>query len=68
MATKFGLKPLLKCLLFHGPTDEKVWRHLEVLGLEPKSGLYLKPQMPVIQSYPRLGAPYPTWCWCLETL
>jgi hypothetical protein len=56
MATKFGLKPLFKCLLFHRPIDKKSWTHLEVLGLEPKSGLFLKPQMPVIQSQPRLEA------------
>lgn len=44
------VKKKKKCFLFHRPTDEKVWRHLEVLGLEPKSGLYLKLQMPVIQT------------------
>ena len=46
MASKLELKPF--CLLFHGQTDEMVLIHMEVLGLELKSELFLKPQMPFV--------------------
>jgi hypothetical protein len=47
MAPEFGLKFLLYCLLYCGQTDERVFETSEVLELEPKSELVLKPQMPL---------------------
>lgn len=38
-------------------------RCLEVLRLEQNSELFLKPQIPFIQSHFRLGAKYLFLCW-----
>lgn len=43
VAPEFGLKSLLQYFLFHRQTDEKVLRHLEMIVLEPKLELFLKP-------------------------
>jgi hypothetical protein len=52
-------------VLFYGQTDEKVLRHLEVLGLESMLELFLKLQIPFVQPQSRLRAQCPASCWCV---